>query len=227
MIITCPSCGARYNLSKQQIGPKGRKVRCVKCKHEWHQEPFEQSAADAGMDSPPIPPKNPATQKPVASDLATAREQFKQRMKQVAMMSSGAIFISLALLLLMHKPITNALPWTAPFYSLFGLGDSEDGTTPAEGLVVSDVERTYDEEDNLTVMVFTGTVTNTNSFETKVPEVRVTLLDDKGVKLDFWPAQLNKSTLTPGESTRWICRFFNPPIDKITEFKVTFVTDEN
>lgn len=39
MIITCPSCSARYPVDAASFAPAGRKVRCAKCGHTWHQAP--------------------------------------------------------------------------------------------------------------------------------------------------------------------------------------------
>ncbi len=39
MIITCPACSARYPVDAASFAPSGRKVRCAKCGHSWHQAP--------------------------------------------------------------------------------------------------------------------------------------------------------------------------------------------
>jgi predicted Zn finger-like uncharacterized protein len=39
MILTCPACTMRYLVSEGSIGPKGRRVRCANCGHQWTQEP--------------------------------------------------------------------------------------------------------------------------------------------------------------------------------------------
>lgn len=40
MILTCPSCSARYKVDdKAFAGEAGRDVRCAKCHHMWHFEP--------------------------------------------------------------------------------------------------------------------------------------------------------------------------------------------
>lgn len=45
MILTCPSCGARYLIASDTIGETGRDVRCTKCLHQWHQ-PSEKDSLD-------------------------------------------------------------------------------------------------------------------------------------------------------------------------------------
>jgi predicted Zn finger-like uncharacterized protein len=41
MIITCPGCGASFNIKPEAIGPKGRMVKCSKCAHRWRAMPEE------------------------------------------------------------------------------------------------------------------------------------------------------------------------------------------
>jgi predicted Zn finger-like uncharacterized protein len=36
MIISCPSCGASFNIKTEALGPTGRTVKCSKCAHRWH-----------------------------------------------------------------------------------------------------------------------------------------------------------------------------------------------
>ena len=57
MIITCPSCSARYVVDPVKIGSDGRTVKCAKCGHAWAQPaptPEELENA-AGVSSAPAP----------------------------------------------------------------------------------------------------------------------------------------------------------------------------
>ena len=38
MILTCPNCKARYVINPSALMPKGRTVRCAKCKHTWFED---------------------------------------------------------------------------------------------------------------------------------------------------------------------------------------------
>lgn len=39
MYISCPKCSKSFVVAYEQLGEKGRKVKCSKCLHIWHQEP--------------------------------------------------------------------------------------------------------------------------------------------------------------------------------------------
>jgi predicted Zn finger-like uncharacterized protein len=45
MYLTCPECYTSFVVSADQIGPKGRRVRCSKCNHGWFASPVKSKAA--------------------------------------------------------------------------------------------------------------------------------------------------------------------------------------
>jgi predicted Zn finger-like uncharacterized protein len=47
VIVSCPACGTSFAVDDSLIGPSGRKVRCAKCAHRWHQLPTAEPAAPA------------------------------------------------------------------------------------------------------------------------------------------------------------------------------------
>ncbi len=44
MRIICPECNAGFNVPEIAIKEAGRKLRCGKCRHEWHQMPLTKQA---------------------------------------------------------------------------------------------------------------------------------------------------------------------------------------
>lgn len=88
MIITCPHCQTKYQVTYEAIGSAGRKVQCAHCQEAWQQDPlapdlppptpeakqaFEAMAED-GLDEALV-----AEEKSVAADLArrVAKEAAK------------------------------------------------------------------------------------------------------------------------------------------------------
>jgi predicted Zn finger-like uncharacterized protein len=46
MIITCPHCQTRYQVTYEAIGAAGRKVQCAHCQQAWSQKPLDPDAFD-------------------------------------------------------------------------------------------------------------------------------------------------------------------------------------
>ena len=70
--ITCPNCGANYNVPEAALGKDGRQVSCANCGHTWHAMPPApdplilsqelQSTPRAAPPSPPQPAPQPTPQ---------------------------------------------------------------------------------------------------------------------------------------------------------------------
>lgn len=58
MYIACPECNAKFVVTPEQIGPQGRKVKCSKCSHIWHQK-LDNSAPIEPTISAPVAETTP------------------------------------------------------------------------------------------------------------------------------------------------------------------------
>ena len=71
MIITCPGCGASFNIKPEAIGPRGRMVKCSKCAHRWRALP-EGGAAEDPQEGPAYEADAPPEAADAAPDPAAA-----------------------------------------------------------------------------------------------------------------------------------------------------------
>lgn len=243
MIITCPNCSARFKVNAENFPSEGRDVRCGKCKHEWFAvsenddldftPALEDGATDT--DTPPasterkifpqapLPPSNPLVDEPIES--AHAR---RLRMKKQAILKSlgavlGSILILFAVILALKTPLTKAIPQTAAFYQALGFKVAEKNkVVQSDVFQIGAVERTITKDGELTVLTFKGTITNRKNTPLIVPSLGVTLFNSSGVAIDEWVAQVDAEQLSAGESTTWVCRFFNPVLEDIDAYTVQF-----
>ena len=66
MIITCPGCGASFNVDRDALGATGRTVRCSKCSHQWLAMP---DAAPMELDAPIAEPPPAAPEPPPLPEI--------------------------------------------------------------------------------------------------------------------------------------------------------------
>ena len=52
MYIACPECNAKFVVTSEQIGQQGRKVKCSKCSHIWHQKPDNSARIEPTIPEP-------------------------------------------------------------------------------------------------------------------------------------------------------------------------------
>ncbi len=72
MIISCPSCGASFNIKTEALGTAGRTVKCSKCAHRWLAMP---DGTPQELSPPPlaVPEPEPAPA-PQVADVAGEQE---------------------------------------------------------------------------------------------------------------------------------------------------------
>ena len=78
MILTCPNCGTQYVVKDGAIPPEGRQVRCAACKHSWHQEPEEATAAPLEVEREATGVEQPVAEPAMAEAAPNEAETFTE-----------------------------------------------------------------------------------------------------------------------------------------------------
>jgi predicted Zn finger-like uncharacterized protein len=233
MILTCPQCATRYQVDAAQFAGPGRKVRCAKCGHVWHQEApppepepgLETSAAEAAPPRPQPPPTpqppaslaaepHPAAFAPPAPVVAAAEpEQAAPRRRGVSSVVSVAGWFGLAILIALlgwaglhyRQQIVTAWPQAASLYNKFGL------PVNARGIAFAEVAYHRASEGGQQVLSVSGKLVNVTAREQPVPELRVVLTDGDSRELYHWNFSAGVSTLQPGQKIGFLTRLTSPP----------------
>ena len=102
MILTCPECQAKYVVDPKALLPAGRRVRCAKCRHTWHEDPpaadipvveeteekvdiAEETPAPAAAPEPGTAPQpeSPAEEDTSGADFDLSIRQRKKRPRPI------------------------------------------------------------------------------------------------------------------------------------------------
>lgn len=205
--------------------PAGRTVRCAKCGHVWHQAPpdavaeMEPAVAEPEPAAPPEPPQ-PAPEPHVQAYVQTpsfAVESQENAPKPHApwprrLLLGAGWFVLAAIVILIgwvamayRQQIVGSWPQSASLYSTLGL------KTDTNGFKFDNVKYRVQREDGQPVLAVSGALVNISNRALSVPQVRVTLTDDKGQELYHWSFAPSVMTLGPGQSTHFVTRVSSPP----------------
>jgi predicted Zn finger-like uncharacterized protein len=219
MILTCPECATRYEADAAKFQPGGRKVRCAKCGHTWHQPPAAPDAdsvvlaaetpvaAPAEMESAAASP----VVQPPAETAMTAAETPKAGMgwRTGALAGWAALIVVVALLIgitiKFRQEIVSVWPQTSTFYAAAGL----DVNTV--GLAFQDVSYRVTSEDDLPILHIRGKVVNITKRELAVPQIEASLTDESRRELYDWKIKADASNLKPGKTAAFSARLPSPP----------------
>ncbi|MCR6672254.1 zinc-ribbon domain-containing protein [Devosia ginsengisoli] len=99
MIITCPHCQTKYQVTYEAIGSAGRKVQCAHCRRDWQQQPLEkeeeatpeQKQAFAVMEEDGLDEVMSAEERAVAAEVAQRLELERQAEALSAAKADAAI----------------------------------------------------------------------------------------------------------------------------------------
>jgi len=217
MILACPECRTRYQTDALNFPPAGRKVRCAKCGHIWHQ-PAPQGDVEfatgretsaSAMAAPVAVAVAGFASRPTAR-LATGRRARRSRAEKFGVVAGWAGLIAMILVagwtgLRFRQEIVSLWPQSSSLYELLGVAAS------ARGIAIVDPAFHREFEDGQPVLAVTGRLVNTSSREVSVPAIRVALVDRDERELCHWTISPSQPTLRPGQSVKFFTQLSSPP----------------
>ena len=211
MILTCPECSTRYQAKEAAFQPSGRRVRCAKCGHSWHQAPpvAEADVEAQPAEAAPAPaPRTRAEPAPEAAEAPPAKRGFA--MDRLAL-AGGWLGLVVVVLLIgwaavsYRQEVATLWPQSATLYAALGL------PVNVHGIAFTDVSYHRESEDKQTVLAVTGKLVNVSGREIAVPPVRVTLTGEDGRELYHWDFTPDVAVLRAGQSVDFQTRLSSPP----------------
>ena len=210
MIVTCPSCEAKYRVDADALAARGNKVKCAACAHSWVvedegltlNEPVEPAfqPASSAAEPEPQPEAEPAPsirEKPAAAVRARAEQQRKKQRMAVegAGWAGVAACVAVALIgaVIFRVNIVQSWPRTAGAYAAVGLDINP------YGLEVGMLTASF-EEGGLYVE---GVLENITRGERPTVPLNARVLDSQGAVLESWPVALESASLQAGGAERF------------------------
>ena len=202
MIVRCPNCRTRYLVDLAVLGETGRRVRCTRCGHVWHQTPGVDAPAASDSATPPVPLDRP----PAWAGWAAA---------------GLFVIAALAGLALARNAIVTSWPGTVSIYDAVGLPIQ---APLAQGLRIVDVQSERVKDGDRIILLVRGLVQNTTEKGRRLPPLRAVLADEAGSALHQWPVAALARVLDGGQSTPFESWLENPP-EGAAKVSVGFVAD--
>ncbi|WP_019961081.1 zinc-ribbon domain-containing protein [Woodsholea maritima] len=214
MIVTCPSCDAKYRASEEALNASGRKVRCAACAHVWIADeeplPLNDPIAEATFTEDPHEHDQAAElEKPVKPhqkirERAKAKERQAFQIKEISAWGgvAASFIIALTAAWVFKMDIVAALPRTASAYALFG------ADVNPHGLEVQDLVVGMDEHGGLQVE---GVLKNITDRAQETLPLRARVLDANGAWLAEWVIVLDQAALPRDGSAHFTTYYADPP----------------
>ena len=231
MILTCPSCRARYEVPDSAVGAGGRKVRCAKCRFSWVQEAPEESFAPG---EPAVPPRMPEPSPPVDEPLPPPPppplapepepepdvEEPEEETPPEWIGEHEAVAHEE-----LHRPrrrrlwpiiaVVAALLIVGAAAALYAFGWAEIGqrlgfaAANAERLAITGRVSREPGPPNTELLTVTGEIRNLADEVQRVPQIRAELLDGTGQVVYSWSIAPPRAELQPREAVT----FYSAPTD--------------
>ena len=239
MILACLNCSARFLVSADAIGARGRVVRCGRCDHVWFAAPppelVRTAAEPPAGPPPPVPeafaasadgdredlsapsPGDPDELRidgpPNRAQLPVLRQEQRRWPARVAWVVAVVLAIGLVAAGAWRYRTEIAAYWpeAEPLYAAVGI----DALPAGFGLELTIESSDNRLKDGTRVLSIAGRIENTTSHPRGVPDLRGALFDEKDGELRHWTIRAPVTNLAPDQLVEFTTEIADPPEDAV------------
>jgi predicted Zn finger-like uncharacterized protein len=215
MIVTCPSCEAKYRVEQSALEVRRGRVKCASCAHVWTvaeaapkpaPAPQAAPAERAKPESEPAPTLNEKPHTAIRARAATRAKRNRAAVEGAGWAGVAACLVAvLGAAFVFRIDVVDAWPRAAGAYAAVGV------EVDPVGLAVEALQAELIEEDGAPVLVVEGQVRNVaRSVRDTVPLTAV-VRDASGAVLAEWSLALESLQLDAGAAERFRTTFPAPP----------------
>lgn len=189
MLISCPACEVSFSVPAGAIGEDGRKVKCSKCSHVWHQEPVDfdrQKLNDLLETSEAQSANSKVAEKADVSDIKGEVKPSPSAEKvddQISSVKRGAEEVN-NLPVKVSKKLVYSLAASFSFFALLFVGflyaNKSLAAADYNGLRFASYSFEKEVIGNKYDLFFRGAIINVTDKEIKIPDVNMKILSKGG-----------------------------------------------
>ena len=226
MIVTCPSCEAKYRVEAAALEARRGKVKCANCAHVWtvEDEALTLSEPVAAPEPAPEPEPEPALepelepapiirQKPHAA--IRARADARRRTARLAAEGAGWAGVAACLLVVtgaavfFRVDVVDIWPRTAGAYAAVGLEVNPHGVE-IEGLSAQ-----FETLNGEAALIVAGEIRNITRNSMTMPVLNAIAYGEDGAELASWPVVLDEAGLDADAVLAFRTQLTEPPEEAV------------
>jgi predicted Zn finger-like uncharacterized protein len=188
MQLTCPNCGATYDVPENAIGPNGRKIRCRACETSWHEAPRGTAT--------PLPPIGaaPSIAEPMIAEPETAAAEAEEA-PQPRRRGPWLLLLLVVLVVGLGVAAAAMLFGSQQVASRLGLAPN---SVPL-GIAITRQPDWRQIGGGSQYFAVSGRIWNPTRQEQAVPDIRAELKDRQGKRVYSWTITRPVARLGPGQ----------------------------
>lgn len=196
MIVSCPSCTARFNISDASLETGPRRVKCGRCAHVWRvvapikpktapaARAARPEAASPGFSTPPTPEPTPRVPPRAERGRSTLWIWWLLLLVLIGGIAAAGYFL--------RGWLVETWPPAERVYDAIGI--------PLPRIEIDERTEQQVDENGTVRLIVGGVLTNHADRELPVPPLLFILYDSRGEPVNQWPEPPPVAILSPGES---------------------------